>query len=671
MILKVHYTRFRNKNGSLSKTYASVDGKIEKSPAAQLYEGKAEYIVEDFCDDFPQSLTGASSNVAFSYGLPAKKFRQHPISIVVAGKEQPEKNVLSRTQDFFGYRKLPGILMLDHDPSPYGSYFSPSDLIEIVEEIFPPLSKSALIVRKSNSAGVHIKGKKKKKAAGFHIYIPVLNAADIPRIGKLLFDRLWLHGYGFIALSASGSLLVRSPIDAAVFSGERLDFVGKPVILGNDLVFDDYEPEVSDGGYFDTAKFNDLTDKDQRRVESLIEKAKSEMQVEAVAQREKWESNKIANMVESGVSEEKAVQIVRNMLDGEFKTIPGEFCLEFANGSFSVNEVLKNPQDFDEKSLADPIEGKAYGKSTAKFWWNNGKPIISSFAHGVQTTYFLQTKAQWQIDLDNRVQEFNKSYANVMTGTKNRIMRIEKGTGLHKDQDVVVFYERENLKKVFDNQQVKVGERVLKNGEVVDKLENPIIAWVYHEDSIAYRNGVVFLPGSKAPEGYFNTWSGFKVEPIPNLQLLKRLKSHLKQVVCKGNKKLFRYLVRWIAYSFQHPDRPIGTAIVLRGEKGSGKGSLGHFLRIIWGKHSLHISNSKHLVGSFNGHLADVCFLFADEAFFSGDKQHEGVLKAIITEPVITIERKGIDAIQQLNFLKILMATNADYAVPATSDERR
>ena len=83
------------------------------------------------------------------------------------------------------------------------------------------------------------------------------------------------------------------------------------------------------------------------------------------------------------------------------------------------------------------------------------------------------------------------------------------------------------------------------------------------------------------------------------------------------------------------------------------------------------MSNPRHLVGNFNGHLADTCFLFADEAFFAGDKKSEGTLKALITDPTLIIERKGLDAIPQTNYLKILMATNNEFAVPASKDERR
>jgi hypothetical protein len=47
------------------------------------------------------------------------------------------------------------------------------------------------------------------------------------------------------------------------------------------------------------------------------------------------------------------------------------------------------------------------------------------------------------------------------------------------------------------------------------------------------------------------------------------------------------------------------------------------------------------------------------------------VLKGLITEPVLTIEPKGLDVFMIPNRLKILIATNNDWAVPATADERR
>jgi hypothetical protein len=63
--------------------------------------------------------------------------------------------------------------------------------------------------------------------------------------------------------------------------------------------------------------------------------------------------------------------------------------------------------------------------------------------------------------------------------------------------------------------------------------------------------------------------------------------------------------------------------------------------------------------------------LFADEAFYAGDRQHEGVLKALITEPSLPIEGKYKDLVEVDNMLHIFMSSNADWVIPAAIDERR
>jgi Family of unknown function (DUF5906) len=88
-------------------------------------------------------------------------------------------------------------------------------------------------------------------------------------------------------------------------------------------------------------------------------------------------------------------------------------------------------------------------------------------------------------------------------------------------------------------------------------------------------------------------------------------------------------------------------------------------------EHGLQISNQEHLIGKFNSHLRSCLFLFADEAFWAGNKKGESVLKGLITEPVLMIEQKGIDPVQWPNRLHVAMAANADWVVPASAGERR
>lgn len=276
----------------------------------------------------------------------------------------------------------------------------------------------------------------------------------------------------------------------------------------------------------------------------------------------------------------------------------------------------------------------------------------------------IQPSNSWMEELDAHVEKMNRNHAQVFMGGKHRIMVEKTVSGV----SIVDFYQDTEYRKMERDKKIQVGER--SNGSAIYK--NPIDAWCINPKSRKYRDGVVFKPcvtRQKSDGSQYNTWRGFAVEPEGGDW--EKIRHHIENMACKGDLTLSEYLLNWIAYTFQNPDKPAGAAIVLRGEKGTGKGLLGNFLMALWGVHGMHISNPKHLVGNFNGHLSDTCFLFADEAFFSGDKSHEGTLKALITEKFLTVERKGIDAIQQPNYLKVFMATNSQWAIPATSDERR
>ena len=91
----------------------------------------------------------------------------------------------------------------------------------------------------------------------------------------------------------------------------------------------------------------------------------------------------------------------------------------------------------------------------------------------------------------------------------------------------------------------------------------------------------------------------------------------------------------------------------------------------LFGNHFQHVSNPEHLVGRFNGNLASTLLVFADEAFWAGDKAKLGALKTLITEPRRMIEMKHKDALEVDNYARVIMASNEDWVVPAEVDERR
>ena len=109
----------------------------------------------------------------------------------------------------------------------------------------------------------------------------------------------------------------------------------------------------------------------------------------------------------------------------------------------------------------------------------------------------------------------------------------------------------------------------------------------------------------------------------------------------------------------------------MQGGARAGKGIFVRAFGRIFGQHFTHISHAKHLTGNFNAHLEDCVVLFVDEGFWAGDKQGEAVLKHLITEPTMIIERKGQNVEQLPNRLHMLMASNSEWVIPAGLDERR
>lgn len=199
--------------------------------------------------------------------------------------------------------------------------------------------------------------------------------------------------------------------------------------------------------------------------------------------------------------------------------------------------------------------------------------------------------------------------------------------------------------------------------------------WLTHRYRRTY-NSVVFDPDQKSGEIdtgkglIFNTWEGLAIEE-PEKGNWKKIRTHIYRVLCNSNHTKFKYVIRWFAWAVQNPGKRAEVALIFKGGKGAGKGCILNMFCDIFGAHGCYISSRKHLVGEFNKHLSTSCFLYADEAYHPGDKDAEGALKALITEPNMMMEAKRKDVIQAKNCLHIVMATNASWVVPITEDERR
>jgi hypothetical protein len=196
-------------------------------------------------------------------------------------------------------------------------------------------------------------------------------------------------------------------------------------------------------------------------------------------------------------------------------------------------------------------------------------------------------------------------------------------------------------------------------------------------------DGIIFHPGQEkevvigvngSAKKYFNLWRGFSctpADPGSTHRSLDLFLEHTRVNVCGNNDALYRWLLGYFAHLVQRPwEKPL-VALVFRGGKGVGKNACIERVGKLLGRHFLVTANKRYLTGNFNSHLENCLLLALDEAFWSGDKQSEGIVKDLITGSEHLIEHKGKEPYKVANKTRVVILGNEDWLIPASHDERR
>jgi hypothetical protein len=186
-------------------------------------------------------------------------------------------------------------------------------------------------------------------------------------------------------------------------------------------------------------------------------------------------------------------------------------------------------------------------------------------------------------------------------------------------------------------------------------------------------DGLVFEPGIEVNPRWFNLWRGFAVAPAgaPDHPMVERWKEHLFENICNRDKAQADWLTGWFAHLIQRPyEKPL-VAVVFRGGKGVGKNALVERVSKLLGGHAMTTSRRRYLVGNFTSHLQRCLMFVLDEAFWSGDKEAEGVVKDLVTGEEHLIELKGKESFTVRNLTRVVVIGNEEWLVPASADERR
>lgn len=268
----------------------------------------------------------------------------------------------------------------------------------------------------------------------------------------------------------------------------------------------------------------------------------------------------------------------------------------------------------------------------------------------------------------SRLHTLNNQYKMVRAGGAVKLFYQEHDPIMDRDQWLTL--DTASFQTLFSNYKLQ------RDPDTVPRGGNPEIAlgkaWLEWPERDT-RMQIIFDPtkndgGQRG--GVLNMWTGWGVEEgdVGSWELLQEL---ILKALCSGDQAQYDYILNWLAYMVQHPDRAGETALVFRGSQGTGKGTLGNAVTRMVGRHAMAIASSEMITGRFNAHLRDCLFLFGDEAINPTDHAATSRLKALITEPSLSFEGKHKDPTFGKNHLHIMLASNSDWVIPADNDSRR
>ena len=369
----VSFTLLRSNTTPLTKSYSLKNGVLEKQSPGVLSNGTAERI-EINLSEIIEFFSLLNDHQAISHGSFGKKSAQ------ITTKSRADGVIsIARSTDYFSYEEgKPALILLDHDQDPKSQAVnSPQELLTKIEKIIPEIKNAAWVSKPSASAGiVDSDGNELTKDSGVHIYIVAKDGSDIPRFLSVLFQRLIVDVHGYPYITTTGTILVRTVIDKAVASPERIDYVA-PAILEDGLFRNEIETHHSPGTMLDTTLLKSLSLEEETRFNAKCEEIKRSVQREADDIRSKYIERRSQ---EAGVSSN---DIRRQLEIADNGVLADNHQILTDDGTVvRVEEILRDPGQWGGQTFHDPIEPDR-GPNKAKIFFNDdGSVIMHSFIHG-------------------------------------------------------------------------------------------------------------------------------------------------------------------------------------------------------------------------------------------------------------------------------------------------
>jgi len=260
---------------------------------------------------------------------------------------------------------------------------------------------------------------------------------------------------------------------------------------------------------------------------------------------------------------------------------------------------------------------------------------------------------------------FEKVHAKIV----NKSLFIKEGSDF-------LFFSEKKLKtsyrdiKYYEEDFDKKGKsRGVKPFAFIDK-------WMNDEKMRKYEDMEVYPPPLVCPSDMFNLWKPFYISKftgdyVKNEVALAMFLSHVL-ILCGNDQNVADYIVKWIAQMFQFPATKTIVPTFIS-EEGAGKGSLIELLASMLGggKTLVTTTPSRDVWGHFNSLMNSYFFINLNEMAKKETLESEGKIKGLITDPQLTINKKGVDVFTIISYHRFFITTNKEDPIKTKKGDRR
>lgn len=347
-----------------------------------------------------------------------------------------------------------------------------------------------------------------------------------------------------------------------------------------------------------------------------------------------------------------------------------------ARASIAAGVLLGGNKDTARRSLDELLGGTSRKRDAV---WRAGKEYLALWedAQAQKDKPATETEGTWTPSLnvadplgdtlEQALMTLSARFKIVSVGGKVMAIRNVDREGLAQGDTLISFWTKESIRQYYEN--VTYAIRAGRETRYV----NPVDEWWRDPATKRYAR-VVFDPSPRERPNDVNLYDESRLELREVAGDASPIADFIRNIICAGDEASYSWVILWLAHLVQRPEERPGSALVLYGNGGAGKGTFGEIVRRLVAPYCLTVSDPSHLVGQFAGPLLSTSLVVvSEEAIYGKDPAAANKLKGMISQTVQQVEAKGQQAVQMDVFFRVIFDSNNSAAVriEGNNSERR